>query len=131
MQFEHHDIQATTIQEDDMIELGPHKVTHVSDGGEEQDIHITIRCLGKVSLKEDEIDDEIDEVDFEDEAGEVFLQFEDGERTLPICADNNLALVGVGIMIAEAYLEGICARKGGSIYNLQPGDVRGPGDMFR
>jgi hypothetical protein len=131
MQSERRDTLAIITLEDEMIELGPHRVTYTSDDGEEQDIHITIRCLGPVSLRDDEIDDETDDVDFEAEAGEVLIQFEDGERTLPIFADNNLALVGVGIMIAEAYLEGIRTRKGGSIYNLQPGDVKGPGDMFR
>ena len=33
-------------------------------------------------------------------------------------------------MIAEAWINGICAREGGSVYRNIAGDVKGPGDMF-
>jgi hypothetical protein len=70
-------------------------------------------------------------VDYVDEAGEVHIEFEDGERRLPVSGDNTLALVGNAIMIAEAYIEGICLREGGQVYRHILGDVKKSGDMFR
>lgn len=108
-----------------MESLGPHTITHVSEDGDEQDIQVSINFLGQVMR------DLGEGVEYASETGEVFLQFEDGERHLPISADNTLALVGVGIMIGEAYLRGICLSEGGSIYRDLPGDCEGAGQMFR
>lgn len=108
-----------------MESLGPHTITHVSDDGDEQEIHVTINFLGQ------QTHDLGEGVEYIDEAGEVYIEFEDGECRLPISGDNTLALVGVGIMIAEAYIEGVCLRVGGSVYRHIAGDVKKPGDMFR
>ena len=108
-----------------MESLGPHTITYVSDDGEEQEIHVTINFLGQVNR------DLGEGVNYVSQVGEVFVQFEDGERRLPITAHNTLALVGVGIMIAEAYIRGICLREGGSVYRDLVGDCEGTGRMFR
>ncbi|MCA3695997.1 hypothetical protein [Aquidulcibacter sp.] len=108
-----------------MRTLGPHIITHRADDGEEQEIHVTINFLGQVTR------DLGEGVNYVSEIGEVFVQFEDGERRLPITAHNTLALVGVGIMIAEAYIRGICLREGGSVYRDLVGDCEGTGRMFR
>jgi hypothetical protein len=108
-----------------MESLGPHIITHVSDDGDEQDIQVIINFLGQVTHELGE------GVNYVSEVGEVFLQFEDGERRLPISAHNTLALVGVGIMIGEAYVRGICLREGGSVYRNLVGDCEGAGQMFR
>ena len=108
-----------------MLTLGPHTITHVSDDGDEQEIHVTINFLGQVTRDLGEGVNHVSEV------GEVFVQFEDGERRLPISAHNTLALVGVGIMIGEAYIRGICLREGGSVYRDLVGDCEGAGQMFR
>ena len=108
-----------------MISLGPHPIIHVSDNGEEQEIFVTINALGPLTPEPD------DDTDFEFEAGEVIIEFEDGIRRLQIVARNTLALAGVGIMIAESYIHGVCLTQGGSVYNLLPGDVKKPGDMFK
>jgi hypothetical protein len=107
-----------------MQSLGPHIITHLSDDGEEQEIHVTINFLGQKTIK-------LSKSDYLLETGEVYFEFEDGESRLPISGDNTLALVGNAIMIAEAYIEGICAREGGSVYRNIAGDVKRPGDMFR
>jgi hypothetical protein len=108
-----------------MRTLGPHILTYLSDDGEEQEIHVTINFLGQVTR------DLGEGVNYVSQVGEVFVQFEDGERRLPITAHNTLALVGVGIMIAEAYIRGICLREGGSVYRDLVGDCEGTGRMFR
>ena len=108
-----------------MQSLGPHKITHISDNGEEQEIHVTIYFTGQ------QTHDLGEGVDFIDEVGEIYIEFEDDERRLPISGDNTLALVGNAIMIAEAYIEGICLREGGQVYRHIAGDVKKPGDMFR
>jgi hypothetical protein len=108
-----------------MESLGPHIITHILDNGEEQEIHVTVNFLGQ------QTHDLGEGVDFIDEAGEVYIEFEDDERRLPISGDNPLALVGNAIMIAVAYIEGICLREGGQVYRHIAGDVKKPGDMFR
>jgi hypothetical protein len=65
------------------------------------------------------------------EVGEVVVQFEDGDRSLPLSADNTLAHVGVGIMIGEAYIRRICLREGGRVYRNLVGDCDGAGQMYR
>jgi hypothetical protein len=108
-----------------MESLGPHTITHISDNGEEQEIHVTINFLGQ------QTHDLGERVDYVDEAGEVYIEFEDDERRLPVSGDNTLALVGNAIMIAEAYIEGICLREGGWVYRHIIGDAKKTGDMFR
>jgi hypothetical protein len=108
-----------------MQSLGPHTIIYVSDDGDEQEINISINFLGQ------EPRDLGEGVNYASEVGEVFVQFQDGERRLPISADNTLALVGVGIMIGEAYIRGICLREGGSVYRHLVGDCEGAGRMFR
>ncbi len=108
-----------------MITLGPHIITYHSDDGDEQEIHVTINFLGQVTR------DLGEGVNYVSEFGEVFVQFEDGERRLPTTAHNTLPLVGVGIMIGEAYTRGICLLEGGSVYRDLVGDCDGAGRMFR
>jgi len=107
-----------------MQSLGPHTIMRITDDGEEQEINVTIYFTGQ------QTHDLGEGVDYIDEAGEVFIEFEDDERRLPISGDNTLALVGNAIMIAESYINGICAREGGSVYRNIVGDVKRPGDMF-
>lgn len=108
-----------------MQSLGPHTITHVSDNGEEQEVHVTVYFTGP------QTHDLGEGVEYVEEAGEVYLEFEDEERRLPTSGDNTLALVGNAIMIAEAYIQGICLREGGRVYRHILGDVKKPGDMFR
>jgi hypothetical protein len=108
-----------------MQSLGPHTITYVSDDGDEQEIHVTINFLGQQNH------DLGEGVEYVDEAGEIFLEFDEGKRRLPISGENTLALVGNAIMIAEAYIEGICLSAGGQVYRHILGDVTKPGDMFR
>jgi hypothetical protein len=107
-----------------MQSLGPHTIIYVSDDGDEQEIHVTVYFTGQ------QTHDLGEGVEYIDEAGEVFIEFEDDKRRLPIFGDNTLALVGTAIMIAEAWINGICAREGGSVYRNIAGDVKKPGDMF-
>jgi hypothetical protein len=118
-------IAAITIEEVNMQSLSPHTITHVSDDGEEQEIHVTIYFTGQ------QTHDLGEGVEYIDEAGEVYIELEDDERRLPISGDNTLALVGNAIMIAESYIRGICLREGGSVYRNLAGDCEGAGHMFR
>jgi hypothetical protein len=107
-----------------MQSLGPHTITYVSDDGDKQEIHVTVYFTGQKTHNLGK------GVDYIEEAGEVLIAFEDDQRRLPIFGDNTLALVGTAIMIAEAWINGICAREGGSVYRNIAGDVKKPGDMF-
>jgi hypothetical protein len=107
-----------------MIALGPHIIIHRADDGNEQEIHVTINFLGQETVK-------LSKSDYILETGEVCLEFVDWESRFPVSGSNTLSLVGNAIMIAEAYLEGICEREGGQVYRHMLGDVKKPGDMFR
>ena len=124
MQSRPHFIVVIIIEEVKMLTLGPHTIIHVSDDGVEQEIHVTFNLLGQ------QIHDLGEGVDYEDEVGEVLLEFQDGKRRLSISGDNSLALVGVGIMTAEAYIQGICLREGGRVYRHLLGDCDEQGRMF-
>jgi hypothetical protein len=122
--LKHRFIAVIIIEEANMQSLGPHTIKRITNDGEEQEIHVTVYFTGQQSH------DLGEGVEYIEEAGEVHLEFEDDERRLPIFGDNTLALVGSAIMIAEAYIHGICAREGGSVYRNIAGDVKKPGDMF-
>ena len=104
--------------------LGPHVIIHVSDNGAEQEIHVTVSFLGQ------QTHDLGEGVEYVEEAGEVYLEFEGGESRFPVSGENTLALVGNAIMLTEAHIKGICLRVGGSVYRNIAGDVKGPRDMF-
>jgi hypothetical protein len=107
-----------------MQSLGPHIITYVSYDGDEQEIHVTVYFTGQQSH------DLGEGVEYIEEAGEVYLEFEDGESRFPVSGENTLALVGNAIMLTEAHIKGICLRVGGTVYRHIAGDVQKPGDMF-
>ncbi len=107
-----------------MQSLGPHVIMHVSDNGDEHEIHVTVYFTGQ------QTHDLGEGVEHVEEAGEVYLEFEDGESRFPVSGENTLALVGNAIVLTEAHIKGICLRVGGTVYRHIAGDVQKPGDMF-
>jgi hypothetical protein len=127
-QSEHRFLVVRTSKEADMSILGPQPLNIVFEDGEVEVIHISLEILDPKSV------DLGDNVSIEMATGEIVFDYDDedqADRRIPVSAPNTFALVGTAIMIAEADMFGFCSREKASVYRHIPGDIEGPGDMFR
>jgi hypothetical protein len=111
-----------------MILLGPQPLSIALSDGEIETVLVSFQILEPKSV------DLGDDVSVEMATGEIVFEYDDEDTTdrrIAVSAPNTFALIGTAIMIAEADLTGFCMRQNATVYRHLPGDVKGPGDMFR
>jgi hypothetical protein len=108
-----------------MITLGPDTLTLQNKSGDTETFEIRIFLHEPKAEGTPEHDDGLAYY------GEILLSFASHERRMKASCINNIELVGVLMMFAEAYISRTCEVENLTLFRNIPGDIKVPTEMFR